>query len=157
MPNRGFAASLAMYIPASAIVWTSFENLRKFLFFFFLPLEFCVRVVLLFYDIFLTPFWEHSAQKALLKEHPSNPMIWAVCGHHTVAAASAGFLSGVCSGILTNPIDVVKTRVQVYFPKQKTHTALLVLVFFFVLIQDLETAHLKPQRSYSKPYSKTNA
>ena len=68
---RGFGVSLAMYIPASAIVWSTYESVRD----------------------------RQKGSKGIFS-------------HDVVGIPSAGFVAGVTSGVLTNPIDVIRTRIQ---------------------------------------------
>ena len=80
---RGYWVSLATYAPSSALFWLTYTNAKK-------------------------------AMNDFSPPSPTAPPDSGGAMARTVAIqASSGFLGGIVSGTLTNPMDVVRTRLQV--------------------------------------------
>lgn len=131
---RGYTASLMAYVPNSALWWTFYHLYQgKWLplissFFIFLCHQIKLAVeITLFNQIkstfiqhsFCTPFSLTLSLDNLLNVLPSNVS-------HLFIQCVAGGLGGFTSTIITNPLDIVRARLQVIMPFElMTHHQIL--------------------------------
>ena len=83
---RGFGASVATFVPSSAIWWSAYGAYQK-------------------------AIWHQY--EGLTGQHAEGEMQTQSPTEVMVVQTSSGVLSGLTSAVITNPLDVVKTRLQV--------------------------------------------
>jgi solute carrier family 25 protein 44 len=103
---RGYMPSIATYAPSSSIWWGSYGLL-----------------VPVYYNLMKSwptdPFWKQGACSDVSSQRMGGSRLmgfgaFGCCGSAVIAQGMSGASAGIITGILTNPMDIVRTKAQVY-------------------------------------------
>lgn len=98
---RGYFPSIATYAPSSSIWWGSYGLL--------VPVYFQAMS-----SWNADPFWKQGSALVIMMLWPSSVLIPPCLWWPVLAQMLSGGSAGIITGILTNPMDIVRTRTQVY-------------------------------------------